>query len=191
VRVAELDTATYAGVLTAVDQVGHELGRRRQAGALTARIRKGVEAVRSRAADLPRRRVLVAVGREPLYVAGPGSHLDELITAAGGVNVFADASAPYQQASVEAALARGPEVVIDTSDNRQGALRGRAAGAWGQWPFLPAVTAGRVYWVDPTRISIPGPRLPEIAALFGRMIHPEVFGQPTAEDFQPLWGPVP
>jgi iron complex transport system substrate-binding protein len=186
VRVVELDTATYQGVLAAVDQVGLLVGRRQEARAEAARIRSGVEAVRARAARLPKRRVLFAVGRDPLYIAGPGSHFDELIAAAGGENVFSDARSPYLQVSVEAALERRPEVILDSSDNRPGALRGRAAGSWGQWPFLPAVRAGRVYWVDPTRVSIPGPRLPEMALLFGRLIHPEVFGEAAPADFRAL-----
>ena len=186
VRVVELDTATYQGVLTAVDEVGRLVGKPREAQAEAARIRDGVEAVRARAASLPKRRVLFAVGRDPLFVAGPGSHFDELIAAAGGENVFADARSPYLQVSVEAALERRPEVILDSSDNRPGALRGRAAGSWGQWPFLPAVAAGRVYWVDPTRVSIPGPRLPEMARLFGRLIHPEAFGEAAPADVQAL-----
>ncbi len=186
VRVVELDTATYDGVLAAVGEVGRLVGRQPAARAEAARLRAGVEAVRRQAAGLPRRRVLFAVGRDPLYIAGPGSHFDQLIAAAGGENVFADARSPYLQVSVEAALERRPEVIVDSSDNRPGALRGRAPGAWGQWPFLPAVTAGRVYWVDPTRLSIPGPRLPEMARLLGRLIHPEVFGAAAAADFGPL-----
>ncbi|HYH45851.1 MAG TPA: helical backbone metal receptor, partial [Thermoanaerobaculia bacterium] len=86
VQVVELDTETYRGVLAAVEQVGLLVGRQREARAEAARIRAGVEAVRRRAAGLPKRRVLFAVGRDPLFVAGPGSHFDELIAAAGGEN---------------------------------------------------------------------------------------------------------
>lgn len=186
VQVVELDTETYRGVLAAVEQVGLLVGRQREARAEAARIRAGVEAVRRRAAGLPKRRVLFAVGRDPLFVAGPGSHFDELIAAAGGENVFADARSPYLQVSVEAALERRPEVIVDSSDNRPGALRGRAPGNWGQWPFLPAVGAGRVFWVDPTRLSIPGPRLPDMARFLAQLIHPEAFGEAAPADFGPL-----
>ena len=127
---------------------------------------------------LPRRRVLCAVGRDPLYAAGPGSHLDELLRAAGGENVLADAGAPYVLASLEAVLARRPEVIVDLSDNRAGAPRGVVAGDWARWPFLPAVVDGRVYQVDPVRLAIPGPRLAEMAELLARAIHPERFGSP-------------
>jgi len=47
----------------------------------------------------------------------------------------------------------------------------------------------RVYWVDPERLSIPGPRLPEMALLMAKLIHPEVFGEAGAADLGPLRAP--
>ena len=37
----------------------------------------------------------------------------------------------------------------------------------------------RVYLVDPSRLVIPGIRLPEMTRLMGRLIQPEAFGQAT------------
>jgi iron complex transport system substrate-binding protein len=186
VEVLALDTATYDGTLAGIERLGERLGARPGAEALTAGIRLRVEAVRRGAAALPRRRVLCAVGRDPLYAAGPGSHLDELLRAAGGENVLADAGAPYVLASLEAVLARRPEVIVDLSDNRAGAPRGAVAGDWGRWPFLPAVVDARVYQVDPVRLAIPGPRLAEMAELLARAIHPERFGAPRDEEMGSL-----
>jgi ABC-type Fe3+-hydroxamate transport system substrate-binding protein len=189
IEVLELETGTYEGTLASLAALGERLGREAQARALTESIRARVEAVRSRARAAPPRRVLVVVGRDPLYVAGPGSHLDQLLAAAGGRNVAADALSPYQLLSLEAALARRPEVIVDSSDNRPGALRGRALGPWAEWPFLPAVAERRVYWVDPARLSIPGPRLGEMAELLARIVHPERFGEPQPAELGPPEGP--
>jgi ABC-type Fe3+-hydroxamate transport system substrate-binding protein len=130
--------------------------------------------------------VLFVVGRDPVFVAGPGSHPDRLIALAGGKNVAHDLLSPYQQMSLEAALEREPEVIIDTSDNSADALRGRAAGSWRRWPFLPAVRNNQVYWLDPSRLVIPGIRLPAMARLMSQLIHPEVFGEPAPEHYQRL-----
>ena len=118
------------------------------------------------------------MGRDPLYVAGPGSHIDEMIRMVGGVNVAADAISEYQQLSIEAVLERMPEIIIDASDNRPEALRGRQPGSWGRWEFLPAVRQRRVYHVEPGRLVIPGLRLPEMTRLMGQFIHPEIYGDP-------------
>ena len=184
IAVVELETATTAGVIEAIGELGRRTGREVESARLAAEVAAGIERVRVRAEGLPRRRVLLAVGIEPLYVAGPGSYLDELIGAAGGSNVAADALAPFQLLSIEAALERMPEVIIDTSDNRAGAARGRVLGTWARWPFLPAVRERRVYVVDPTALSIPGPRLPAMAELIAQFVHPEVFGEAPAGAFE-------
>ncbi len=191
VRVLELQTGTYEGTLASIIELGRAVGKEREARALEQQIRARMTALTRRAAAVARRRVLFVVGRDPLYVAGPGSHIDEMISAAGGDNIARDAASAYQLASIEAMLERMPEVIIDTSDNRPGALRGRENGSWGQWPFLPAVAANRVYWVDPDRLSIPGPRLPDMTELLARMIHPEIFGTPDPVELGPLGAPAP
>ncbi len=186
VEVLALETSTYEGVFESLQQVGRTFGAEQKAQAVEIEIRQRLESIRQRAANAPRRKVLVAVGRDPLYVAGPGSHLDQMITLAGGSNIAADAKSPYQLVSLEAMLERRPEVIVDTSENHPGARRGRHLGSWQQWPFLPAVQQQQVYWVDPTRLVIAGPRLPEMTELLGRMIHPEIFGEPSSDEFEPL-----
>jgi iron complex transport system substrate-binding protein len=178
VEVLALDTSTYEGVFTSLHAVGRALGAEARAGALETAMRNRLVDLESRTAGLPRRRVLVVVGRDPLYVAGPGSHVDRLIEIAAGTNVAADAASTYQQFSLEAALERLPEVIVDASDNAPGALRGRVAGSWGRFPFLPAVESNRVWHVAPERLLIPGLELPEAAELLARLLHPEIFGEP-------------
>ena len=183
IEVVALDTSTFSGTLAAIAETGRRVGRESAASALLARIAARMEAVRIRAATVPRRRVLVAVGHDPLFVAGPGSHLDELVTLAGGENIARDALSPYQMVALEAVLERAPEVIVDSADNRPGNPRGMVAGFWAKWPFLPAVAQRRVAFVDPWQLLVPGPRLAEMAELMGRLIHPELFGAPRAGDF--------
>jgi iron complex transport system substrate-binding protein len=183
IRVVEIETDTFDGALRGIETVGALVGREDAAAALVADVRARVTAVEAAVAGAPRVRALVVVGREPLYVAGPGSHLDELVRLAGGENVAGDAGAPYALVSLEAMLARRPEVIVDTSENRPGAPRGALAGDWSRWPFLPAVAAGRVHFVDPDRLTIPGPRLGEMAERMGRFLHPERFGAPAPADY--------
>ncbi len=183
VHVVALDTSTFAGTLAAMSETGRLVGREEAANALLSRIAARVEEVRRRAAAAPRRRVLVAVGHDPVFVAGPGSHLDELVTLAGGENIARDALSPYQMVALEAVLERAPEVIVDSADNRPGNPRGMEPGFWMKWPFLPAVAQGRVAFVDPWQLLVPGPRLGEMAELMGRLIHPEIFGAPRAADF--------
>jgi iron complex transport system substrate-binding protein len=144
-------------------------------------MRDELATIAERASGAPPRSVLVVVGRDPLYVAGPGSHIDEMIRLAGGTNVARDALSSYQQLSLEVVLERMPEVIVDLSDNRPGAARERGPGDWAAWEFLPAVREDRVYTIDPARLVIPGLRLPEMSLLMGQLIHPELFGEPPSD----------
>jgi iron complex transport system substrate-binding protein len=182
ITVLPLDTSTYEGVFTSLEQVGRALDLQTQAAELARTMRNQLQAIEREAAEADSRQVLFVVGRDPIFVAGPGSHVDEMIALTGGTNVAHDAPSPYLQISLEAVLERMPEVIIDTSDNRPGATRGRQPGSWNRWQFLPAVRDNRVYHIDPQLLAIPGVRLPEMTRLMGRLIHPEIFGEATDEE---------
>jgi iron complex transport system substrate-binding protein len=183
IEVLALETSTFDGVFTSLDELGRRFAVPERADRTARRIRDELERVARQARGRGRPKVLFVVGRDPLYVAGPGSHIDELIRIAGGKNVAGDAAASYQQLSMEAALRRMPEIIIDASDNRPGAALGRHVGDWGAWGFLPAVRENRVYHVAPGRLVIPGLRLPEMARFLARLIHPERFGEPADSSF--------
>lgn len=188
IEVMALETNSYEGMLESIVSIGKEVGREEEARKVAEGIRREMDEIRGLATGAPRRRVVFVVDRDPVYVAGPGSHVDEMIRAVGGENIAADATSDWQLLSLEIVFERAPEVIIDTSDNGDGALRGRLAGPWDRWPFLPAVEENRVYWVDPIRLVIPGPRLPQMTRLMGQLIHPEIFGEPSQEDFEALGG---
>jgi iron complex transport system substrate-binding protein len=179
VSVAALDTSTFDGVFASLAQLGRLLDRDERAQEVETEMRRRLAAIRATASSLPPRKVLFVVGRDPLFVAGPGSHIDEMIALVGGVNVIDDVPLPYNRVSMEAALERLPEVIIDTSDNGPAVQRGRYAGNWARWDFLPAVQTKRVYQVHPSQLVIPGIRLPEMTFLMGKLIQPEAFGEAT------------
>jgi ABC-type Fe3+-hydroxamate transport system substrate-binding protein len=183
VQVLALDTSTYEGIFESLIRLGEVLGLQTEAAAVVSDLQSALEAIEQRSAGLDKRSVLFVVGRDPLYIAGPGSHIDKMIALAGGQNVAHDAFSPYQQYSIETILERLPVVIIDTSDNRPGSPRGALAGSWDRWQFLPAVSASQVHHVDPAQLVIPGIRLPEMTERMGRFIHPEVFGNPTPADY--------
>lgn len=183
IRVIELDTSTHDGIFAGLAEVGRVFDREEEAAQVARSMRDEIRRVEDRAKAVKTRRVLFVVGSDPMYVAGPGSHIDRMIQGVGGTNIAHDAMSAYQQVSVEAMLERMPEVIIDTSDNRPEALRGRQPGDWERWKFLPAVKAGRVFQIHPSRLVIPGMRLPEMTRLMGQLIHPELYGEPADDQF--------
>lgn len=112
------------------------------------------------AADAPR--VLFVVDWKPLYVAGAGSFVDELLAAAGARNAYADQQQSYVPADVEHVVARDPDVIIDAS------LTGNGVEGWKRFPQLKAVREGRVYAFEPVTPSL---RCPEWVAKLRELLH--------------------
>lgn len=182
ITVVELDTATVNGTLAALGTVGALLDRAAVAEGEVAAIRARLAAVRARVAGAPRRSTLLVVGREPLWAAGPGSYLDELLQTAGGENILADLPSAFAMASREVIVARQPELIIELAARQAQA----ALDSWRDLTSLPAVRLGRVVLVDPLRFGVPGPRLAEMAESLARIVHPELCGPATAADLGPL-----
>ncbi len=108
----------------------------------------------------PIRGVLFVLADEPLITCGSGTFIDEIITSAGGVNVFADVKESWPKVSDEQVLARGADVIICVEHAGGGGsvVPGRLKSRPG-WDKLKAVQTGKVYAVDADLITRPGPRL--------------------------------
>ncbi len=164
-KVLAYDPVTMAGVLDLMDEIGHMM--RDTLGEVSAveRLRARVDAVRAEAAKLPRRpRTLVAVQLEPLYAAGPGTHLDDMIRLAGGENVAGDADIPWPQYSLERTLEKDPEVIIAPSRHINGEEM-TSAGILSDlrksttWSGTTAVKQGSILAIDDDLLTLPGPRI--------------------------------
>ncbi len=112
---------------------------------------------------------------------GRGALVTELLARAGGESVTADAGEPYPRMSLEAAIARAPEVIILAS---HGSEQGRLAREkWERFTSLPAIRGGRLYTADGNLLHRYGPRMVDGLEQLARLIHPEAFtgaaGLPT------------
>ena len=79
-----------------------------------------IEAIREKAAALPEEnkpRVLMLLDLDSLYVAGAGTLEDELIAAAGGINMVDEEQ--YAQLSEEALIEGNPDIIVCTFPERE------------------------------------------------------------------------
>lgn len=157
---------TLADLLAILRELGELLDCEASASAVAGRLQHELAVVREAAAQRPRVRVLVCVGRPPdrlggLTTCGPGSFLDELVTLAGGDNIFADATDRYPSPSLEAIVARAPEVILDLLPDRDDtpAVRAAVQAVWQPLASVPAVRHGRVQPVFGNDLLLPGPRV--------------------------------
>jgi iron complex transport system substrate-binding protein len=165
VRVVEFENTSFAQVIDNVGMLGRLVGREREASQRTDSIARTRRAVAAVAGRHPSPRCVLVLQRDPLYIVGSGSFLDEMLAATGVRNVAAEFVEPYPMVSVEWLVGAGPEVILDSS------LDSRAQGFWARWPSLPAVRNGRVVEITPGVVTLPGPRLDDSLLLLLGAVH--------------------
>lgn len=174
-RVVVVQVDTIGQIEAAIRTIAHEAGREAQGDSLLEELRRHMATIRARLDGAPQRRVLMVVGQNPLIAVGSGIFLDELITQAQGLNIAADAHQQWPRLSLEVAVARQPEVIIDGSMGSEEKDEAQLLGVWRNFPELPAVRNGRIYGRRSYTLLRPGPRLAEGFEEIARLIHPERF----------------
>ena len=146
-------------VVTTIGDLGRIMDMSDAADLILREIRDALDDVARRVAELPRPRIVYLLGGDPPWVAGPGTYIDELMTVAGGKNVFDDLDLLYAPVSMEALLDRDLDLIL-LSD--------------GLTPPSPLTHVPSV--VLPASVEVPGPRLGRAARDIARLIHPGAFG---------------
>jgi iron complex transport system substrate-binding protein len=165
-------------VLDLIVRLGHLTDRPAAADRVVAELRERLQAVSARVAGRSRPRVLYVLWPDPLIVPARGALVSELIALAGGDSVTADGGQGYPRYSMEAALARNPEVILIASHDatRSPLVRSK----WERFTQVPAVSAGRLHTVDGNLMHRYGPRIVDGLEALARLIHPEAFDKAAA-----------
>ena len=133
------------------------LGDRALAAGVIDSVQRSLRAVRSRPRAARPPTIFWHVWESPLYTIGRGSFLDELVEAAGAVNVFHDLAAASPTVTMEEIVRRNPDFVL------AGAVGAATIRASDAWQAVPAVRAGRILVVDTALVGRPGIRMGEAA----------------------------
>ncbi|MGD2045999.1 MAG: helical backbone metal receptor [Gemmatimonadota bacterium] len=140
------ETAEMLGLAT-----GHEAG----ADSLVGALRDGLHDVEEAAAALPRKRIAYVLGGTPPWVSGPGTYIDEIVSLAGGDNVFSDLDALYAPVSPEQLRTRDIDVVLLASAES----------------FDASLTPGARVAVIGDALEIPGPDVVDAAYRVAEALH--------------------
>jgi iron complex transport system substrate-binding protein len=177
VVVLGVEKTTFDSILTDIALAGQITGRADQARQLTDSMKQRLDAIKAKVATAKTKpRVyweLDATDPTKPYTVGPGTFVNDIITMAGGVNVFGNAGSAYPQVSAEQVVAANPEVIIlpdaaygisvDSVGNRPG------------WQKIDAVKNKHIYPIDDSLVSRPGPRVVDGIEAAAKLIHPELF----------------
>jgi iron complex transport system substrate-binding protein len=173
-----LDAPDVAHVLTGITGLAEAIGEEERGVTVVHGLQMRLDALARALADRPRPRVLFVVWGDPLVVPGARAFLTDAIALAGGWSVTGDVAAAHPTFSTEAAIARAPEVILTTPDNREVADKLRVDPAWAG---VPAVRAGRVAVVG-DEVVRPGPEVVTGIEEMARIIHPDAFQPAPKKD---------
>lgn len=168
--------AGLADVTETIRQLGERIGAAERGRAVADEIDRRIAEVRRAAADKPRPRTLVVFGRDAfalrgIYASGGIGFIHDMVTAAGGSNVFADTKREAVQATTELIIARAPDVIVELrADAVDAATESKEVATWSALSSVPAVRRGRVHIIADPRTVIPGPRVADGVELLARAL---------------------
>ena len=170
IGVYRAEPQTIADVRSHLRRLGTLTGRRERAETLISSLDRGLANVAAAVRDREPVDVYYSVWHDPPQTTGPGTFIDEVITHAGGRNVFGDAPRQWPRVSLEAIVLRDPDaLVIPVQAGRESShvlwLEGPG------WRELRAVRTGRYLLADGDLFNRPGFRVAEAAALMAHFLH--------------------
>lgn len=113
-------------------------------------------ALRARYASQAPLKVFYEISAQPLFTVGGGQSISKLMEVCGGHNIFADLTDLAPAVTLEAVLARDPEVIVTGDGEGDTAARFKD---WQQWPDLTAAKQGNFVVLNDDWISRATPRL--------------------------------
>lgn len=128
-------------------EIGTRIGRAEQGQHLQQRFNAGLDALRQRYQRERPLRLFYQVWDVPLYTLGGEQIISDALNVCGAENIFADLSLPAPQVSIEAVLARNPEVILAGVQEQ--------LDAWRVWPGLAAVEREQLWRVPDDGLERP------------------------------------
>lgn len=158
-----IEPRTFEGVSSAIERLAVLAGTESIGSAEAEAFRQGMASLRARYQDAPPVSVFYQVWDEPLMSVNDQHLIGKVITLCGGRNVFGDLDRLVPRISTESVLAADPEAILAGGmgeENRHWLTR------WAGFPELRATRQDNLFFVPPSLIQRPTPRMLEGSRLF-------------------------
>lgn len=170
-------TTTFEGIAANIALVGQMTGKSDKAKSVTDAMKQKIDSIKAKAATAKTKpRVYWELdGTDPAkpFSVGPGNFVNDIISAAGGTNIFAKLTNPFPQVSSENVVAGNPEIII-MSDAAYGVTVDSLLKRKG-WQVILAVKNKNVHPIDDNLVSRPTERVADGLEAAAKLIHPELF----------------
>lgn len=165
-------------VFEAMTMIGKATGKSQEADALISDMKNRLKTIESKVGSIPeqdRVRVYYEVSSDPLMSAGSASIINEVISLAGGKNIFADLTERYPKVSQEVLIERDPQFILYPGSHGSEGFDPNKIKARPMWDKITAVKENKFFNVNADTISRPGPRLVEAVENLAAIFYPELF----------------
>ncbi len=169
-RVEELfESMALVAEITGFEEAGEEL---------INSMKERIDAVQEKVGDIDpedRVRVFYEVYSDPLMTAGKGAFINEILSLAGGKNIFGDVAENYPQVSAEEVADRQPDIILFPDyHGTAGTVLEEMAGRPG-WESVPAVENKNLHAISDDAFARPGPRIVEAIEEAAELYYPDKF----------------
>jgi iron complex transport system substrate-binding protein len=176
-RVVSLEPNALADIFTDIERVACALDAAPRGQALIAKLKARLDDIAARTRELPRPTVACIEWIDPLMAAG--NWMPELVDLAGGRNLFGEAGKHSPWMTLDALVARDPDVIVVLPcgfDLPRTAAEMPALTRQPAWQKLSAVRTDRVFLTDGNQyFNRPGPRVVESLEILAELLHPSHF----------------
>lgn len=158
-----IEPRSFEGVASAIERLARLAGTAAAGDREAARFREGMAALAERYAGVEPVPVFYQVWDEPLMTVNDDHLIGKVLTLCGGTNVFGELDRLVPRLDEEAVLAADPEAILAGGmgeENRDWLTH------WERYPELTAVARDNLFFVPPSLIQRPTPRMLEGSRLF-------------------------
>ncbi len=167
--VIAIDPQTLDALYTSIETVGKATGTTAGATELVDGMKADIKTIGDAVSAEEPTPCFIEIAQDPLFTAGKGTLLDDLITAAGGRNIVT--AEGYVGYSLEQLVTDDPAVYLATLGSMSDpADLAKRPG----YDKLAAVKDQRVYVLEDNLVSRPGPRVVAGIAQIAAALHPDV-----------------
>jgi iron complex transport system substrate-binding protein len=167
-------------VLNDIKLVGQVNGKNQAAATLVDRLNARIEAVVAKTDTLApeqRFRVLYVVWHDPIWTMGRNTFINDLISKAGGVNIFADDFEKSRVVSLESIIQKNPQVILVSGMGTSGDLIYNNIVKETRLSGVDAMINHRIYRISDANLTErPGPRIVDGLEEVAKLLHPDIFG---------------
>ncbi len=180
-NVIVLNPNSIDGVLRDIDLVGKATNTEAQAASVINGINAKINSITEKIANAnitDKPKVYYEIWYDPLMSAGSTSWVNDVISKAGGINIFANETQQYPVVSSETIVQMNPDVILlptgmGTSTPFYGSID--AVKARPGWSAINAVKNNRIVVIDEDLFAEAGPRIADQVQAVAQALYPSLF----------------